>query len=567
MLSFREVTLRRGANVLFADVSFTVHAGRKVGVVGANGAGKSSLFALIRDELEVDTGSVRLPAGTTIGHVAQETPAADRTALDYVLDGDTALRRVESRLQDAERDDDGHRVAELHAQLHAIDAYTAPARAGAILHGLGFDTGDESRRIATFSGGWRMRLNLAQALMSRSDLLLLDEPTNHLDLDAVIWLESWLRGYPGTLLLVSHDRDFLDPVVDSIAHVAGGTIKLYRGDYSAFEKRRAEQLAQQQVAYAKQQRVAAHMQSFVERFRYKASKARQAQSRLKALSRMQAIAPAHVDSPFQFSFRRPERLPQPLISLDEAAAGYADHTVLSALRFHLMPGDRIGLLGRNGAGKSTLIKLLSGELQARAGAVEASPHLRIGYFAQHQLDRLRLDRSPIAHLRELDAAASEQALRVFLGGFNFHGDAVLRPVQQKSGGEKARLALSLVLYARPNLLLLDRAHQPSGPGDAPRPECCAAGVSRRRHGRLSRPVSVEPGERCLVAGRRRARHALRRRPGRLRAVVAQARARRTRHTHGAAARPRRDSQILFQLRQGAPQASRRSAPCRATDAR
>jgi len=454
MLSFRDVSLRRGGQVLFSAVNFTVHAGQKLGLTGANGAGKSSLFALIRGELATDTGAVELPAGITLAHVAQETPADPRPALDYVLDGDRELRQLQAAIAQEEARG-GAALGELHLRMAAIDGYAAPARAARLLVGLGFAPGDEDKPVVSFSGGWRMRLNLARALMCRSDLLLLDEPTNHLDLDAVIWLEQWLLSYPGTLILISHDRDFLDHVVGVIAHLERGGLRLYTGNYSAFERARAEQLAGQQAAYEKQQREIAHMHAFVERFRYKASKARQAQSRLKALERLEAIAPAHVDSPFSFAFRAPVKLPQPLLTLDGVAAGYGTRRVLDGLRLRIAPGDRIALLGANGAGKSTLIKLLAGELQPQAGEVHGAKDLTVGYFAQHQLEQLDTGATALAHLQRIDANGREQEQRNFLGSFNFDGDMLARPVGSFSGGEKARLVLALLMHARPNLLLLD----------------------------------------------------------------------------------------------------------------
>ncbi len=455
MLQFEDLALRRGPRLLFEKAAFNIHPGQKVGVSGANGTGKSSLFALIQGQLHADSGHCRCPRDWVIAHVAQETPADERAVIEYVLDGDAELRTVEKNLQKAEAGNDGEHLGTLHGQFDAIGGYTARSRAGQLLHGLGFSTADESRAVNDFSGGWRMRLNLARALMCRSDLLLLDEPTNHLDLDAVIWLESWLRSYAGTLLLISHDRDFLDSVAGYIAHFEHQRITLYTGNYSAFEHLRAEYLASQQVQYEKQQREISHIRTYVDRFRAKASKARQAQSRLKALERMEQIAPAHVDSPFHFSLRAPEKLPHPLLQLKEVAAGYVDQPVFSGASLNLSPGDRVGLLGPNGAGKSTLIKLLAGMLPLREGRSEPAKDLKIGYFAQHQVEQLHLDHSPLDHLLRLDPAAREQELRDYLGGFGFPGEQALRPVGPFSGGEKSRLALALLVYQRPNLLLLD----------------------------------------------------------------------------------------------------------------
>ena len=455
MLTLRQLSLQRGGKPLFEDVSLTVYPGWKVGVIGANGSGKSSLFALLRDELHQDAGDLDLPPRWTIAHVAQETPALPVPALDYVLDGDAELRQIERELQEAEATHDGARQAELHARFEAIDGYSARARAGKLMSGLGFAPDQLERPVAEFSGGWRVRLNLARALMCRSDLLLLDEPTNHLDLDAVLWLEQWLRAYPGTLLLISHDRDVLDNVADRIAHLDQRRITLYPGNDSAFEEQRAARLALQQAAYEKQQREIAHLESFIARFRAKATKARQAQSRIKALERMERIAAAHVDSPFEFGFAAPERLPNPLLAVEKVAAGYGERRVLDHVNLVIGPGSRLGLLGPNGAGKSTLIKLLAGLLPPLAGRIETGQGLAVGYFAQHQLEQLRPDWSALRHLQQLDERASEQELRNFIGGFGFNGDRALEPVAPFSGGEKARLALALLVWQRPNLLLLD----------------------------------------------------------------------------------------------------------------
>lgn len=455
MLKLQAITLQRGDKPLFEQTDLTVNPGQKIGLVGANGCGKSTLFSLIRGELSVDAGSIDYPPRWEIAHVAQETPALACSALDHVLDGDTALRRIEAALHEAEQQHQGQRIAELHGQLDAIDGYSAPARAGQLLAGLGFARDQHDRPVAEFSGGWRVRLNLARALMCRSDLLLLDEPTNHLDLDAVIWLEQWLRRYPGTLLLISHDRDFIDQVVDAIAHIEHRRIHYYSGDYSAFEQQRAARLAQQQAAYVQQQREIAHLQQFIDRFRAKATKARQAQSRLKALDRLERIAPAHVDSPFRFAFRAPAKLPQPLLTLTKASVGYHGKPVLEGIAMSLEPGTRLGLLGRNGAGKSTLIKLLAGELPQLNGERVEGQGLVIGYFAQHQLEQLRPDWTPLSHLQRLAPTTTDQALRDYLGGFGFPGDMALAPCAPFSGGEKARLALALLIWRRPNLLLLD----------------------------------------------------------------------------------------------------------------
>ena len=454
MLNFTELSLRRGVRELLHDVSCTIHAGQKVGVTGANGVGKSSLFALIRSELQPDAGQFSLPPGTIIAHVAQETPAVERSAIDYAMDGDIELRRIEAEIEKATQANDVNALAHLYHDMETIHGYTAASRAGKLLHGLGFSSAQEQTLVSSFSGGWRMRLNLARALMCRSDLLLLDEPTNHLDLDAVIWLEDWLRAYSGTLLLISHDRDFLDRVCTHIAHIEQCKMSLHTGNYSAFEVRRAEQLACQQASYEKQQREVKHMQQFVERFRAKATKARQAQSRIKALERMTLISQAHVDSPFNFHFRRPEVLPHQLVELERASVGYGDNLILDGINLKIVEGDRIGLLGSNGAGKSTLIKLLAGELAMQSGKRKEAKDINIGYFAQHQLEQLDSEASPLLHLQRLDKKATEKDLRNYLGGFAFMGDMATDPVGPLSGGEKARLVLAMIVYQRPNLLLL-----------------------------------------------------------------------------------------------------------------
>lgn len=455
MLKFHDITLRRGGRVLFANANFAVFPGQKVGITGANGTGKSSLFALLRGELHADTGDVDVPTQWVFSHVAQETPAVDRSAIDYVLDGDEELRTIERNIQTAEQADDGVRLATLHGQYDHHGGYTANSRAAQLLYGLGFAEVQHRTAVNEFSGGWRMRLNLARALMRRSDVLLLDEPTNHLDLDAVLWLEDYLRAYPGALLLISHDREFLDRVVNAVAHIERETLTLYSGNYSEFELQRAAQLAGQQAVYARQQREVAHIRSYIDRFKAQATKARQAQSRMKALERMELIAPAHIDTPFHFAFREPLRVPNPLLSLEHASAGYAQKSVFTDANLTLTPGDRVGLLGPNGAGKSTLIKVLAGTNSVMAGERIEAQDVRIGYFAQHQLEQLHAASSPLQHLQRLDAQATEQELRSFLGGFGFVGEAALAPVAPFSGGEKARLVLAMVVYQRPNVLLLD----------------------------------------------------------------------------------------------------------------
>ncbi|MCQ6256337.1 ATP-binding cassette domain-containing protein [Pseudomonas sp. Q11] len=455
MIRLQNLTLQRGPQRLLEDAELTLHAGHKAGLIGANGAGKSSLFALLRGELHPDSGDCLLPADWRIAHMRQEVDTLERLAVDYVLDGDLRLRQVQRDLAAAEAAHDGAAQARLHSELDSADGYTADARARKLLAGLGFTNEQMDREVGAFSGGWRMRLNLAQALMCPSDLLLLDEPTNHLDLDAIIWLEDWLKSYPGTLLLISHDRDFLDAVVDHVAHVDQRKLTLYRGGYSAFERARAERLAQQQQAYEKQQAQRAHMESYIARFKAQATKARQAQSRIKALERMEELSAAHVDSPFDFVFRESTKISSPLIDLSDARLGYGDKTVLEKVKLQLTPGARIGLLGPNGAGKSTLIKNLSGELEPLAGRLTRGENTVVGYFAQHQLDSLDAKASPLLHLQRLAPNEREQILRDFLGGFDFRGARIDEPVLNFSGGEKARLALALIAWGRPNLLLLD----------------------------------------------------------------------------------------------------------------
>lgn len=455
MITLRNLSLQRGTKIIFDRVNLTIYAGQKIGVVGANGCGKSTLFSLLRDDLHADAGDLDMPPRITIAHVAQETPALSVPAIDYVIDGDRELRLLQQQLACAEAAHDGTLIAELHAQLDHVDGYSANARAARLLAGLGFSQQQLQTPVSAFSGGWRMRLNLAQALMCRSDLLLLDEPTNHLDLETVMWLENWLKAYQGTLLLISHDRDFLDATVNQIAHVANNVITLYTGNYEDFERQKAERLSQQQAAFQKQQREIAHLQSFVDRFKAKATKAKQAQSRVKALERMELIAAAHVDSPFSFSFREPESSPNPLLRIEQAIAGYAEKPVLDRINLGIQAGSRIGLLGLNGAGKSTLIKLLAGEMQPLSGQRIEGKGLKIGYFAQHQLETLRPDESALWHLQKLDPKAKESELRSFLGGFDFCGDNAMLPVGPFSGGEKSRLALALLIWQRPNLLLLD----------------------------------------------------------------------------------------------------------------
>ena len=532
MIRFNQVSLARGTKPLFDQASFTLNPGEKVGLVGANGAGKSTLFAMLRDQLHPDGGDLQFPPNWRVAHVAQETPAVERSALEYALDGDTTLRAAEARIAAASAAHDGHAEAEAHAAFADADGYTAPARAEALLLGLGFTLEQTRSSVASFSGGWRMRLNLAQALMCPSDLLLLDEPTNHLDLDAIVWLEDWLRRYPGTLVVISHDREFLDSVCNVTLHIENLQVKRYGGNYTQFEILRAQQLALQQNAFEKQQRTIAHLQSFVDRFKAQATKARQAQSRVKALERMELIAPAHAASPFTFEFREPDAAPNPMLTLESVRCGYRpggpsgepdgtddatvhadghggggaesphdvspasgasgvdaganpagtpgasaakaevvqsathakgpapdpatrDIVIVDGVTLSVQNGQRIGLLGANGQGKSTLIKTLAGVLPPLAGKARPGKGLQIGYFAQHQVETLRHDDSPLAHLARLSPDTREQELRDFLGGFNFRGDMASAPIAPFSGGEKARLALALIIWQKPNLLLLD----------------------------------------------------------------------------------------------------------------
>ena len=469
MIRFQQVTLMRGIKSLFDNTDLTINPGEKVGLVGPNGAGKSSLFGLLRGELHADLGDAGFPASWRVAYVAQETPALDRTALDYAIDGDAGLRRLEQELAELEGppeiEANGHRIGDLHAALADADAYTVRSRAEQLLNGLGFSQEQMANPVASFSGGWRMRLNLAQALMCPSDLLLLDEPTNHLDLDAIIWLEDWLKRYPGTLVVISHDRDFLDGVVNVIVHIDERKLKRYSGNYSAFERQRAAQMVLTQSMIEKQTRERAHLQSFVDRFKAQATKARQAQSRMKALAKMEELAPLRAAAEFSFNFREPQSAPNPLLVMDGVDAGYrieqpdthavSTKSIVGGITFSLQAGQRIGLLGINGAGKSTLIKTIAGELQPLAGDARFGKGLAIGYFAQHQVEMLRHEESPLWHLARIAPDVREQELRNFLGSFNFPGNMVASPIAPFSGGEKARLALALIVWQRPNLLLLD----------------------------------------------------------------------------------------------------------------
>lgn len=455
MITASNLAVLRNGRELYRDASFLIHPGWKVGLTGANGSGKSTFFGLLQGEFTPDAGRLDRPAVWTVAHMAQEVSALEMSAIDYVLDGDSELRQVERELALAESEERYEDLANLYQRYEEIGGYTSQSRAAKLLAGLGFSDAEQQKNVADFSGGWRMRINLAQTLMCRSDLLLLDEPTNHLDLDAILWLEDWLRAYPGTLIMVSHDRDFLDNVVEHILHVETGSITHYRGNYSTFERTRAERLAQQQQQFEKQQTEVAHLTKYIDRFRAQATKARQAQSRIKALERMTMIAPAHVDSQFSFRFREPERLASPLIRMDDIDAGYGERIVIAGVNFSLTPDTRMGLLGPNGAGKSTLIKTLVGELAPLQGERTVSDHTRIGYFAQHQVDHLDLKASPLLQLSRLAPRVEEMTLRKFLGSFGFGGERIDTTCENFSGGEKARLALALIVWLRPNVLLLD----------------------------------------------------------------------------------------------------------------
>ena len=460
MLNFTDIAVRRGPRLLFSGATFSLFRGEKIGITGENGSGKSTLLELVRGTLHADAGSFEMPGNLVMAHVSQDIDATDQSAIEFVLDGDAELRQIEAQIALATEHDDGAKLGTLYARYAEVGGYDARARAAQLMHGLGFEHTEDERPIRTFSGGWRVRINVARALMCRSDLLLLDEPTNHLDIDAILWLETWLRAYCGTLLLIAHDREFLDRVCNRIVNIEHEQVHAYRGNYSAFETQRAAELAVQASLYARQQREIKHMESFVERFRAQATKARQAQSRLRALERMQRIAPAHVDSAaFEFAFAEPAKLPRPLLAIDGQSAGYGDVPLLRNVKFTLMPGDRLALLGRNGAGKSTCMKLLAGELKALSGTRTEARDLHIGYFAQHHLEQLAADESPLENLRRTGGArakrATEAELRDYLATFGFRGDRVFEPVEPFSGGEKARLVLALVAYQRPNLLLLD----------------------------------------------------------------------------------------------------------------
>jgi ATP-binding cassette subfamily F protein 3 len=452
MIQLQNISLQRGPKFLLESADLTIYPGQKVGLIGANGCGKSTLFQMLLGKLASDTGSLDIPKQWRMAHMAQEVGHTSRSALDYVLDGDNELRRLEHEIS---REQDGEKLAKLYGEMENIQAYSAPARAQQLLNGLGFLTTDANRPVTDFSGGWRIRLNLAQALMCPSDLLLLDEPTNHLDLDATLWLEEWLKRYAGTLIIISHDRDFLDNIVDRIVNVERQKLDNYAGNYSAFERQRAEKLAQQQASYEKQQERIAHVENYIRRFRAQATKARQAQSRIKELERMEKISAAHVDSPFTFTFKCSEKISVPLVNISQADIGYGDKRILGKVNLAIRAETRIGLLGPNGAGKSSLVKTLAGSLPLMCGERTNGEHFKLGYFAQHQLEALDINASAALHIQRLAPAAREQEIRDFLGGFDFHGARAFEPITHFSGGEKARLALAIIAWGKPNVLLLD----------------------------------------------------------------------------------------------------------------
>ncbi|MFT6102610.1 MAG: ATP-binding cassette subfamily F protein 3 [Granulosicoccus sp.] len=455
MIILQNISLQRGTQFLLESANATIQPQKRAAIIGANGCGKSSLFKLLLNELGVDQGEITIPPQWRVAHMAQEVSECHRSALDYVLDGDNKFRAVEQKIEHANQVDNANALAQAYIEYETVDGYTAASRAEKLLHGLGFKQSDMEKSVNNFSGGWRIRLNLAQALMCPSDLMLLDEPTNHLDIDATLWLEQWLKNYPGTLLFISHDRDFIDAIADQILHIEHQLIQAYTGNYSSFENQRAQRLALQQANYVKQQQRISEITQFVNRFKAKATKAKQAQSRVKELERMEKIAPAHVDSPFSFRFSDADKTSDPLLGIDKGSLGYAGTPLLSSVELTLRSDSRIGLLGPNGAGKSTLVKTLVGDLPIIDGSRQEGEHLKIGYFAQHQLDYLDLDASALLHIQRCSPKVSEQVIRNFLGSFNFHGDKAVAPIKPFSGGEKARLALALVVWKRPNLLILD----------------------------------------------------------------------------------------------------------------
>ena len=454
MISFNNLELVLGGITLFDDVSLTIHQQQKVGLVGANGTGKTSLFKVITREMEVDSSSLSYPSSLRISYLAQEVPGSDEIALDYVLSGDYRLIEIQEEIAQAEKNEQFEILGELYETYTSLDGYSAKSKAEQLMVGLGFQADDFSKPLNDFSGGWRVRLNLAKTLMQPSDLMLLDEPTNHLDLDAILWLANWIKSFKGALILISHDREFLDDCVTSIAHLYRKTIELYPGNYSQFEIIRAERMAEIQSNFIKQQKQVAHMQSFINRFKAKATKARQAQSRVKALEKMELIAPAHIDSPFSFTIPETEKISNPLVTLENSFLGY-EEPILSNINITICPGDRIGLLGPNGAGKSTLIKSIVGNLKVIDGERKVGGNFKVGYFSQHQVDDLDLTISAFQHIQRLDESKTEKQIRTYLGGFDFRGDKVKDTIKLFSGGEKARLAFAIIAYQKPNILLMD----------------------------------------------------------------------------------------------------------------
>ena len=454
MLSFNNLELVLGGKTLFDDVSLTIHHHQKVGLVGANGTGKTSLFKIIKKEIEVDQSTVNFPSDLRISYLAQEVKGTDEIALDYVLSGDSNLIDIQKKIEKAEIDENYEILGELYEVYSSLDGYSAKSKAEQLMVGLGFKSDDFDKPLKDFSGGWRVRLNLAKTLMQPSDLMLLDEPTNHLDLDAILWLSNWIKSFKGAMILISHDRDFLDDCVSYVAHLYQQSIELYSGNYSQFEILRAAKMAEIQSNFIKQQKEVAHMQSFINRFKAKATKARQAQSRVKALEKMELIAPAHIDSPFNFTISETDKISNPLVTLNRAGLGYSE-PILSNVGFTICPGDRIGLLGPNGAGKSTLIKSIVGTLPILDGDRETGTNIKVGYFSQHQVDDLDLSISAFVHIQRLDETKTEKQIRTYLGGFAFKGDKVKDPIRLFSGGEKARLAFAIISYQKPNILLMD----------------------------------------------------------------------------------------------------------------